>query len=70
MRSRGGGKPQDAAVVNGDVRDAEVMAKLVLPGELVKESIEIGVARAKRGSVVALPKRSDFNHAAGCARPA
>src|SRR5262249_19839669 len=68
VRSCDGGKPQDAGVADRDIRHAEVVAKLVLASELVKKAIEIRVAGTKRGSVVALPKRSDLNHAAGCAR--
>jgi hypothetical protein len=69
MRRGNGGIPEDASVLDSDVRDAEVVAKLVLSGELMKEAVEIGVARMKRRSVVALAKRSDLNHRAGCARP-
>lgn len=38
------GIPEDASILDRDVRDAEMVTKLVLSREPMKEAIEIGVA--------------------------
>jgi hypothetical protein len=60
MRCRNGRKPENGPIVDGDVGDTQVVAQLILSGELLKEAVEIGVARPKPGSIVALAKRSDL----------
>lgn len=47
MRRCNGRESEDGSVLDGDVRDTDVLAELVLPGELVKEAVEIGIARSK-----------------------
>lgn len=47
MRRRHGRKPEDGSVLDGDVGDTHVLAELVLSGELLKEAVEIGIARSK-----------------------
>jgi hypothetical protein len=42
VRRRHRGKPENRPAFNGNVRDANVMAKLVLTCELVKEAVEVG----------------------------
>lgn len=83
MRRRDGREPENGSVFDGDVRDTQMVAELVLSGELVKEAVEIGIARTKYSSIVVLAKCSDLergprravfarrgvSHAAGCAEP-
>jgi hypothetical protein len=38
------GIPEDASILDRDVRDAEMVTKLVLSREPMKEAIEVGVA--------------------------
>ena len=44
VRRRHPGKPENGPAFDGDVGDANVMAKLVLTCELVKEAVEVGVS--------------------------
>lgn len=54
---RRSGKSEDVAAVDRDIRDAKMVPKLILPGKLLKEAIEIDITRAKRSAVVVLAKR-------------
>ena len=71
MRRRDGRKPENGSVFHCGVRDTEMVAELVLAGELVKVVVEIRIARTKRGSIVFRAKGSDLqqsiSRAASCA---
>jgi hypothetical protein len=60
MRRRDGRKSENDSTFDSDVGDAQVVAELILSGELVKVAVEIGIARTKRGAVVVLAKGSDL----------
>lgn len=43
MRGRHGRDPQDTRALDGDVGDTEMVPKLILAGELLKEPIKIRI---------------------------
>src|SRR5947209_3895138 len=52
-------------VVDGDVRDTQMMPKLVLSRELSEEAIEVGVTGSKPRPVIAVAEGSNLDHASG-----
>src|SRR4030095_669876 len=68
MSRRNRGEAEDRLLLDGDVRHANVMTKLILSRELLEEAVDVAVAGAERRSVIRLPKRPDLNHATNGAR--
>lgn len=48
VRRSDGGVPEHASILRRDVRDTEMVAKLVLSREPLKEAVEVGVACDRR----------------------
>jgi hypothetical protein len=58
------GVADDLAVLDGDMRGADVVSELVLSRVAAEESIEIGIARMECHPIVGLAERSELNHRA------
>src|SRR6185503_18997459 len=56
---------EDARAVDRDVRHAEVVSELILPGVTMEEAIEILIAGMKRAAIVARTKGPNLHRASG-----
>ena len=64
-----GGKTEDTLTIDGHVGDAQMVPKLVLSRELLKEAIEVGVTRLKRGALVSLAECPNLHYPSGRGAP-